>query len=351
MRTDRKKVRPGRGGFTLIEIIIAVAIVAILAGTIAPMAFKEIIKTREEATIKELQNLNTALLEFYEDTGRFPAEDEGLAALIADPGINGWQGPYVGGDRSDPLTEVTTDSFDETYIYDLDPDTNPAGVADLILVSSGADHVLTFGRLNNTWTLAADGDDLLNLVSAGPVNRDKHQLCEDELRVIGEAASRYFVDHAAFPTGAGDLTDNYLDAGIGGENFIDPWNTTYVLAQTGGGGSPLVFLARSFGPNRSNDEGGGDDLTLNVSSVPPGRKATLYKLEIAQTVLNSNGSLVLSGVWETDLLALGLDTSFGADGWGQALQINVTSRTVFSVGPDGNASVVSDNLPVGVGPS
>ncbi len=71
----RKKIAGlDRGGFTLMEIIIAVAIVAILAGTIAPMAFKEMIKAREEATVKELKILNLALVAFYEDTGRFPDE-------------------------------------------------------------------------------------------------------------------------------------------------------------------------------------------------------------------------------------------------------------------------------------
>ncbi len=350
MIVQTKKTPVNRGGFTLIEIIIAVAIVAILAGTVTPMAFREIIKAREEATLNELNQLNKALVRFYEDTGRFPTQAEGLAALVADPGVNGWQGPYVGADRSDPLTEVTTDSFRGTYIYDLDPVTNPAGAADLLLASSGADQILSFGSLDHTWTLAGDGDDLLSLVSAGSVNRDKKRVCQDELRAIGDAATRYFEDHADFPVSAGDLTDDYLDPGIGGSNFIDPWNTAYVLAQTGGGGAPLIFVVRSFGPNRSNDNGGSDDLTLNVSSVPPGRKTTHYKLEIAQTVLNQNGALALTGAWDTDREALGLDTVFNTDGWGQPLEINVSSRTIFSVGPDGNASLVSDNLPTGVGP-
>lgn len=350
MKIELKTRRPDRGGFTLIEIIIAVAIVAILAGTITPLAFKEMIKAREEATLKELKILNTALVEFYEDTGRFPTEDEGLAALLADPGASGWQGPYVGGERSDPLTELTTDSFSETYTYDLSPTTDPAGAADLLLASSGPDHILNSGRLNQTWTLSSDGDDLVNLVSSGPINRDKQRLCEDELQAIGAAAGRYFEDHASFPVGVGDLVDGYLDAGIDSGNFIDPWNTAYVLAQTGGGGSPVVFLARSFGPDRANDEGADDDLTLNVSSVPPGRKTTQYKLGIAQTVLNNNGSLVLTGAWSTDRSALGLDTAFASDGWGQSLEINTGSRTIFSVGPDGNAALVTDNLPTGVGP-
>lgn len=342
--------KPNRQGFTLIEIVIAVAIVAILAGTITPLAFKEMIKAREEATLKELGTLNKALVDFYEDTGRFPSEAEGLAALVADPGITGWEGPYVAADRADPLTEVSTDSFRETYTYDLDPTTDPANAGDLLLASPGSDHRLTSGSLNHTWTLNGTGDDLVVLVSSGPVNRDKLKLCEDELKAIGEAAGHYFEDHAAFPTGAGDLTDTYLDSGIGGGSFVDPWNTPYVLAQTGGGGTPLVFLVRSFGPDRSNDNGGDDDLTLNVSSTPPGRKSTLWKLEIAQTVLNNNSSLGLTGDWATDRAALGLDGAFDRDGWGQTLAINVSSRTIFSVGPDGNASLVADNLPAGVGP-
>ncbi len=342
--------KSNRGGFTLIEIIIAVAIVAILAGTVTPLAFKQMIKAKEEATLKELNSLNKALVEFYEDTGRFPTEGEGLEALVSDPGVGGWQGPYVGGDRGDPVEEVTTDSFKETYVYDLDPTTNPADAADVLLASPGADHNQTFGSLNSTWTLATDGDDLLTLVSAGPVNRDKLRFCQDELQAIGSAASHYFEDNAAFPVTAGDLVDDYLDAGIGGSNFVDPWNTAYVLAQAGGGGSPVIFVTRSFGPDRSNDNGGNDDLTLNVSSVPPGRKATLWKLEIAQTVLNNNGSLVLTGSWAADRAALGLANAFSADGWGQTLAVNVSSRTIYSVGPDGNAVLVSDNLPAGVGP-
>jgi len=82
-------IKPGpqnRKGFTLIEIVISIAIVAIMAGAIAPLAFKELVRSREEATQKELDNLNTALVHFYEDTGRFPLENEGLAALVIDPG-------------------------------------------------------------------------------------------------------------------------------------------------------------------------------------------------------------------------------------------------------------------------
>ena len=90
-----------RSGFTLIEIVIAVAILAIMAGSIAPFVFREIERAREEATLLELAALREGMLEFYDDTGRFPTEGEGLLALVTDPTVGGWSGPYVGGEAGD----------------------------------------------------------------------------------------------------------------------------------------------------------------------------------------------------------------------------------------------------------
>ena len=39
----------------------------------------------------------------YADTGLLPSEPEGLAALVVDPGVSGWQGPYVATERGDPV--------------------------------------------------------------------------------------------------------------------------------------------------------------------------------------------------------------------------------------------------------
>jgi len=182
----------GRGGFTLIEIIIAVAIVAILAGTVTPLAFREYMRAREDATLAELATLEQALLAFYEDTGRLPTEAEGLAALVSDPGVTGWQGPYAAGDQDDPVTDVATDAFGDLYLYDLDPGTNPAGAADLVLASGGTDHTVTFGSVGGVWTLDTEGDDLLQLVSSGPVDRDKIVVGNSEMTLIAAAAGMLF---------------------------------------------------------------------------------------------------------------------------------------------------------------
>jgi hypothetical protein len=139
-----------------------------------------------------------------------------------------------------------------------------------------------------------------------------------------------------------------MDAGLGGESLIDAWNSSLALASDGG--TPPVLSIISLGPNRTDNSGGGDDLVLQVSSIPPARQTTLSRLEISQTALNSSPYILLTGVWSSDLGALGLSPALANDGWGHPLQINAASRVVFSSGPDNNAASINDNLPKGVGP-
>ena len=334
-------------GFTLIEIIIALAVIALLAGTIAPLAYREIQQAREEATLKELAAIQKGLREIFDDTGRFPSEAEGLAALVVDPGITGWSGPYLGGNQGDPTIEVNTDSFGETYHYDLAPGTDPAGAADVLVASSGLDRNLTAGRVGSTWTLDAEGDDLLTLVSAGALNRDKIRQSQDEMEAIGQAARQYYMDHASFPASLGNLTQNYMDLGFEGEAYVDAWNNPYTIVEDGAIPPSLTITSR--GPDQSDDGGAGDDLALTVSSIPPGRTTTMLRLEIAQAALNNNPGTLLSGDWAVDLGSLGLPPAFANDGWGRRFQINISARTIYSTGPDGNHATLSDNLPAGVG--
>ena len=337
-----------RRGFTLIEIIIAVAIVAILAGAITPMVFRELVEAREEATLGELEAIKTGLLEFYMDTGRFPTEAEGLAALVSDPAVDGWQGPYVGADQGNPVTEVAEDSFGDSYIYDLDPTTDPAGVADIIVISGGSDHVVTTGSVGGTWDLDDTGDDLLVLVSRGPVDRDKIEDCEQELQAIADAAARYYEDNAEFPDDLADLRDDYLNPGVGDDAFTDPWYTSYQIDEDTSGDTPVLELA-SYGPDRGDDSGGGDDITLGVSSVPPGRKITVYRLGVAQAGLDADPGLVLGEFWPAIRFNLDLAEALDNDGWGRNFEINGESRIVFSAGPDGDPDTTEDNLPSGIG--
>lgn len=343
------RIRPGRRGFTLLEIIVAVAIVAIMAGVVTPMAYRQITAARRDATLTELTGLQRGLLDFYQDTGRFPSEAEGVAALVVDPGASGWQGPYVDGGAEQPATAVATDAFGLAYVYDLAPSISPAGSVDVLLISGGEDRLVNAGSLNHAWNLASAGDDVYVVVSAGPVQRDKTASAQAELAALAAACRRFYADRAAFPATPADLAGTYLDGGYLNDALIDGWNTPYRFTAIAGS-APSLRIS-SDGPDRHDDAGGGDDLQVTVSSIPPGRETTTNELAVAQVVLNGQPTLILAGAWAGGIrLQLGLADAFDLDGWGRSYQVNAASRVVLSAGPDGNAATVLDNVPVGVGP-
>ncbi len=339
--------RPGRTGFTLMEVIVAVAIVAIMAGAVAPVVFKQINAARSEATTRELSSIEAGLLAYYEDTGRFPTEAQGLNALVVDPGVAGWKGPYVQTTGGNPTEMVTRDAFGRAYVYDLAPNTTPAGAASVLVASVGANLAFNGGALNANWNLSALDDDLVSLVSTGPVDRVNNTEVARELEALAAACRDYFRENAVFPANLAALA-GYIDQGFSGDAFSDPWLTSYSLYQFAG--QPPVLRISSFGPDRADDNGADDDLVVIVSSAPPGREKSEFELAIAQAALNGNPGLVLTGVWPSDRAALGLSAGFDGDGWGRTYGINTAARYVYSAGPDGNAATTADNIPTGFGP-
>jgi prepilin-type N-terminal cleavage/methylation domain-containing protein len=88
-------------GFTLIEILVVVAILGILANII----LASLNVTRDKAAIKttvfQAKEFKKAILLFYDDTGRYPPVCDNLCTidpLRSNPGILGWNGPYFGSD-------------------------------------------------------------------------------------------------------------------------------------------------------------------------------------------------------------------------------------------------------------
>jgi len=338
-----------RAGFTLIEIIVAVAIVAVLAGAITPMVFRELMQAREDATEAELSAIAGGLVDFYADTGRLPSETEGLAALVVDPGVTGWQGPYVKSDRGDPVAETGNDGFNRAYVYDLAPSTQPANAADAVVVSAGRNATVDAGAVGGTWQLAGAVDDLVQAVTVGPVDRDKQAEAQAEVLALADAIRAYYTDHTAFPTGTADLSPEYMDEGVGGDAFVDPWNQGYLVTSASLGGAVVELNIRSAGADRADNGGGGDDIAVVVSNVPLGRTVSLWKQQNAQAAVNASG-VTLSGVWPADRAALGLPATFDVDGWGQPFLVHTGANMVYSAGPDASAGLVLDNVPAGVGP-
>ncbi len=97
-----------RSGFTFIEIMLVVAMIAILAGVVAVSTKGKTEKARVAAAKTEL-NAITAALDTYEiDLGDYPPTLEGL---ITSTGDEAWDGPY--------LKKMPTDPWQQPYNYSV----------------------------------------------------------------------------------------------------------------------------------------------------------------------------------------------------------------------------------------
>ncbi len=108
--------RHKQAAFTLMEMLLVIVIIGILVGGLAVSLSgrsQEAMITRARADVKS--TLALALDLFEQDIGRYPSDDEGLDALINDPGESKWKGPYL-------KTDLEPDPWGNAYEYSLDPD-------------------------------------------------------------------------------------------------------------------------------------------------------------------------------------------------------------------------------------
>lgn len=97
---ERKNLRPG---FTFIELVIAITILAILGAIVGPPMLRYISKAGESAATSSLKSIKTAIDSYKGDTGKFPNTLSDLVYRPTDPkaGRN-WKGPYLEKLQEDP---------------------------------------------------------------------------------------------------------------------------------------------------------------------------------------------------------------------------------------------------------
>ena len=88
-------VKRGDRGFTLVELLVVLAIIALLAALVGPRLFPKLGKGKQAAAKAQIELLGQALDQYRLDVGNYPTTQEGLRALMANPGVEGWDGPYL----------------------------------------------------------------------------------------------------------------------------------------------------------------------------------------------------------------------------------------------------------------
>jgi len=107
-----------RAGFTLIELIIAITIVAILALIVAPKFMGYLDSARITSTQASLKNIKTAIDGFRIQTGRYPTRLRDLIEKPKEEAVaRSWQkGGYLEG------SELPKDAWTEDFVYKRTPD-------------------------------------------------------------------------------------------------------------------------------------------------------------------------------------------------------------------------------------
>ncbi len=138
----RKSIHPRnpQGGFTMVEMLLVLVILATLAAIVVPKFAGRSEQAKITAAKSQISNFEIVLDAFEVDNGFYPKGSNGLQDLVEQPSnAKDWHGPY--------MNEIPVDPWENPYIYEYPGKNNVRGFD---LMSMGPD-----GRTGG-------GDDITN---------------------------------------------------------------------------------------------------------------------------------------------------------------------------------------------
>ncbi len=121
---NRRRPRGAEGGFTLVELLLVLVILALIGGLVLPGIIGKAEGAKVKAAASQINRLAMAVESYYLDTGETP---DSLEELVNDSNVGGWNGPYV---KSSSLK----DPWGREYVY-----VYPGEHGDFDIYSLGAD--------------------------------------------------------------------------------------------------------------------------------------------------------------------------------------------------------------------
>lgn len=119
--------------FTLVELLLVITIIGILAAVIVPRFFGRSQDARIAAAKQTIIGTFGTALDLYEqDVGQYPTTEQGLNALIQNPSVPNWRGPYL------KSNELPKDPWGNEYKYTY-PSQLTSSETFYDIVSSGPD--------------------------------------------------------------------------------------------------------------------------------------------------------------------------------------------------------------------
>ena len=119
-------------GFSLMELLIVMVILGLIASLVGPKLFGKLGKAQQKTAKTQIEMLMSAMDAFRLDVGRYPTQQEGLPALVTNPGtgpgLDKWDGPYL-------KKAVPQDPWGNPYLY-----RNPGEHGEVDIYSYGKDN-------------------------------------------------------------------------------------------------------------------------------------------------------------------------------------------------------------------
>ncbi|MFO0981226.1 MAG: type II secretion system protein GspG [Planctomycetota bacterium] len=223
-------------GFTLLEVVVVVAVFSLAAAFIIPIGDKYVRQQMDHATRQEMLALREAVFRYYADVQAFPAA---LTSLNSKPtGVTSWMGPYLTADFG---TQTTTE---DDYRYD-------AWRHAYQIINSGTYQRTLRSSGENGVDDSGGGDDIDLCMNVAPILRD---ITVKELEIINAAVRAFNTANlpgtalsATYTTLLGQLqAAGYLpnNAATTTQLGSDGWGQAYLTV----GATPVIEVTSAASP-------------------------------------------------------------------------------------------------------